>query len=80
MRAISSPSASFLTTPGLAGVPAAISISGMAAYSRSMDPYRWTRAMAVFSPTPFTPGMLSLASPMRAFRSIMWMGPKPYSS
>ena len=26
------------------------------------------------------PGMLALASPMRAFRSIMWMGPKPYSS
>ena len=36
--------------------------------------------MAVFSPTPGTPGMLSLASPNRAFRSIMWMGVKPYSS
>ena len=36
--------------------------------------------MAVFSPMPFTPGMLSLASPMRAFRSMMWMGSKPYSS
>ena len=36
--------------------------------------------MAVFSPTPGTPGMLSLASPMRAFRSMMWMGSKPYAS
>ena len=36
--------------------------------------------MAVFSPMPFTPGMLSLASPMRALRSMMWMGSKPYCS
>ena len=36
--------------------------------------------MAVFSPMPRTPGMLSEASPMRAFRSIIWMGSKPYSS
>ena len=36
--------------------------------------------MAVFSPMPGTPGMLSLLSPIRAFRSIMWMGSKPYVS
>ena len=80
MWAWSSPSVSFLITPGLAGVPGAISTWGRAAYRSSMEPYRWTRAMAVFSPTPFTPGMLSLESPMRAFRSMMWMGSKPYSS
>ena len=67
-------------TPGFAGVPGAISGVGMASYNASIEPYRPTRAMAVFSPTPLTPGMLSLASPMRALRSIMWMGSKPYSS
>ena len=36
--------------------------------------------MAVFSPTTGTPGMLSEVSPIRAFRSIMWMGSKPYCS
>ena len=36
--------------------------------------------MAVFSPMPGTPGMLSEVSPIRAFRSIMWMGAKPYCS
>ena len=33
--------------------------------------------MAVFSPTPGTPGMLSEVSPMRAFRSTICKGPKP---
>ena len=41
---------------------------------------RWMRSMAVFSPMPLTPGILSLESPMRAFRSTIWMGSKPYSS
>ena len=36
--------------------------------------------MAVFSPTPLTPGILSELSPIRAFRSTMWMGSKPYCS
>ena len=36
--------------------------------------------MAVFSPMPFTPGMLSEESPMRAFRSMSFMGSKPYFS
>ena len=36
--------------------------------------------MAVFSPTPLMPGMLSDVSPMRAFRSMIWMGSKPYSA
>ena len=34
--------------------------------------------VAVFSPMPGTPGMLSEASPMRPFRSGMSSGPKPY--
>ena len=42
--------------------------------------YLCTSAMAVFSPTPLTPGMLSEESPMRALRSMMWMGSKPYAS
>ena len=29
---------------------------------------------------PGTPGILSLASPMSALRSMMWIGSKPYSS
>ena len=33
--------------------------------------------MAVFSPTPGTPGMLSEESPMRAFKSTIWGGSKP---
>ena len=36
--------------------------------------------MAVFSPTPGTPGMLSEESPISAFRSTMTGGAKPYSS
>ena len=36
--------------------------------------------MAVFSPTPGTPGMLSELSPIRAFRSTIFSGSKPYSS
>ena len=45
-----------------------------------MLPYFWMRSMAVFSPMPGTPGMLSEESPIRALRSIMWMGSKPYWS
>ena len=36
--------------------------------------------MAVFSPIPGTPGILSEVSPIRAFRSIIWIGAKPYCS
>ena len=53
------------------------SMSGILAYRLSMLSYCWIRAMAVFSPMPGTPGMLSELSPIRAFRSIMWMGAKP---
>ena len=56
------------------------SMSGILAYRLSMLSYCWIRAMAVFSPMPGTPGMLSELSPIRAFRSIMWMGAKPYCS
>ena len=55
-------------------------MSGILAYRLSILPYFWINAMAVFSPMPGTPGMLSELSPIRAFRSIMWMGSKPYCS
>ena len=35
---------------------------------------------AVFSPIPFTPGILSDASPISAFTSISFSGVNPYSS
>ena len=36
--------------------------------------------MAVFSPIPLTPGILSEASPDKAFKSIILIGSIPYSS
>ena len=46
----------------------------------SIPPKRRTRSSAVFSPIPGTPGMLSEASPIRAFKSTISGGAKPYSS
>ena len=71
MRAASSPSTSFFRAAGFT------SILSRLAYSPSMEGCWASRAMAVFSPMPFTPGMLSEASPIRAFKSMMWMGAKP---
>ena len=39
-----------------------------------------TRVMAVFSPMPFTPGMLSEVSPIRLFTSMSCLGSMPYFS
>ena len=41
------------------------------AYIFSRLPYLCSSSMAVFSPTPGTPGILSEASPMSALRSTM---------
>ena len=38
------------------------------------------RVMALFSPMPFTPGMLSEVSPMRLLTSMSWRGETPYFS
>ena len=46
----------------------------------SRSPYLASRPFAVFSPTPFMPGILSELSPMSAFRSIMRAGLRPCSS
>ena len=37
----------------------------------SKVPYSWSKFNAVFSPIPDTPGMLSLASPAKAFKSMI---------
>ena len=49
-------------------------------YTPSSVPYFSSSSVAVLGPTPATPGMLSELSPMRAFRSMMRMGSKPYSA
>ena len=48
-------------------------------YIFSRLPYLRSSSSAVFSPTPGTPGMLSEASPISAFKSTMRAGSKPYS-
>ena len=42
-----------------------------------MEPYFWINSVAVLGPTPFTPGMLSLASPIRPITSITLSGGTP---
>ena len=48
-----------------------------AAMRASMVPYSCSSLIAVFSPTPGTPGMLSVASPLSALRSGICSGSSP---
>ena len=50
------------------------------ASTSSRVPYSCRSFTAVLSPTPGTPGMLSLESPARPFQSVTCSGVKPYSS
>ena len=45
-----------------------------------MLPKRWMRMVAVFSPTPLTPGMLSMASPIKPMISTTCAGSTPKRS
>ncbi len=46
----------------------------------SRVPYSFSSPAAVFSPTPGTPGMLSILSPVRERRSATWLGGTPHFS
>ena len=54
----------------------------LAALARTFSsvPYSLSRLAAVFSPTPGTPGMLSILSPVSASRSPTWRGGTPHFS
>src|SRR5947199_54105 len=59
------------------------SLPGMSvrlSYRRATEPYWPMSFTAVFSPTPFTPGTLSIESPMSAITSGIWSGPTPQRS
>ena len=52
-------------------------VSSICAYTPSKVPYLASKSLAVFSPTPATPGMLSEASPINDLRSIICDGARP---
>jgi hypothetical protein len=54
--------------------------SGAWASTLSSEPYCFSKPAAVFSPTPGTPGMLSILSPVRASRSGSDDGGTPHFS
>ena len=55
-------------------------LSSMFWYTPSSEPKACTSERAVFSPMPFTPGMLSEVSPIRLFTSMSCLGARPYFS
>ncbi len=55
-------------------------LSSMFWYTPSSEPKVCTSERAVFSPMPFTPGMLSEVSPIRLFTSMSCLGSMPYFS
>ena len=64
----------------LARTPSLMSGESMWSYTPSKLPNFCTKSVAVFSPTPGTPGMWSLVSPISALRSMSCAGVSPYFS
>ncbi len=54
-----------------------VSTSSSRASSSSTEPNFWMSAWAVLSPIPFTPGMLSIESPLRPMTSTTFSGGTP---
>ncbi len=75
-------SASFLPSRSFAATVSEMSVVpfSSAAYIPSIDPNFFRRSVAVFSPIPRTPLMLSDASPFNPLRSMSCSGDRPYRS